>query len=96
MRLLRRMTMTTLHDGVTGPVTELEWWTDRGEVAATMHLLHRAGVTVDPKEFMEKPWKWSKERLTCRTIEKFMAENNVTADRGWAMTLREVVEEGCK
>ena len=84
------------HDGITGPVTELEWWTDRDEVGATLHLLHRAGVTVDPREFTEKPWKWSKERLTCRTIERFMADCGVTADRGWAMTLREVVEAGTK
>ena len=84
------------HDGLTAPVDRPEWWTDRTEVAATLHMLHRAGIAVDVAEFMEKPWKWSNERFICRTLERFMADCGVTADRGWGMTMREVAEAGVK
>ena len=72
------------------------WIDDAQEIAATWHLLLRAGIAVDAKEFHEKPWHWSAERETCRKLERFMADNGVDARKGWEMTMRAVVEAGLK
>ena len=78
-----------------GP-TELEWWTDHLEVGQTMHLLLRAGTLTqeEVKYYLEKPWKWDKERAFARKLESFMAENGVDAAKGWGMTMRAVAEAG--
>ena len=75
---------------------EHAWIDDAQEIAATWHLLLRAGIAVDAKEFHEKPWHWSAERETCRKLERFMADNGVDARKGWEMTMRAVVEAGLK
>ena len=73
-----------------------EWWTEHEEVAATMHLLGRAGTLPEDQiaYFLEKPWKWDRERTIARRLESFMSDCGVSSSRGWAMTMADVAAAG--
>lgn len=80
------------------PGSDLEWWTEHEEVAATMHLLGRAGTLPEDQiaDFLEKPWHWDRERTIARRLESFMADCGVTSSRGWEMTMLDLAEAGVK
>jgi hypothetical protein len=76
-----------------------QWWRRVGEPLYTLELLQRSGVlphsedfNAEPRlrEFREKPWKWSRERLIALRIESIFVRYEIPRADGWEMSLQDV------
>jgi hypothetical protein len=68
------------------PVRTPDWYENELELLRVEGMLTRAGVLRDdPKwraDFRSKPWKWSRERLTCNVLEERMVLAGLST-RNW-------------
>ena len=69
-------TCPTCRDGAPPPVRTQDWYENELELFRVEGMLTRAGVLRDDpkwrKDFREKPWKWSRERMICNVLEERM------------------------
>ena len=81
------------------PERRHEWWHRMGEPVYTQELLQRSGALPQDdehdaaarlREYREKPWKWSRERLIALRIESIFVRYDIPRARGWTMSLAEV------